>query len=86
MKIKDGFIIREAAGSYVVMNLGNEINFNSLITLNETGALIWNYINDGFNEDEIAAKIAEEYRISFETALTDVKAFINKMREADVLE
>lgn len=86
MKIKDGFIIREAAGSYVVMNLGSEINFNSLITLNETGALIWNYINDGFNEDEIATKIAEEYKISFETALTDVKAFINKMREADVLE
>lgn len=86
MKIKNGFTIREAAGSYVVMNLGGEMNFNGMITLNETGALIWKSIEEGLDEAQIAKKITDEYDIGFEKALTDVKSFIAKMREADVIE
>ena len=86
MKIKDGFVIRKVAESYVVLKLGGELNFNGMITLNETGAFIWNLVSLGFDESQIAEKLTEEYEIDRNIALSDVNAFIIKMREADVLE
>ena len=45
MKIKDGFLLREVAGNYVVIAVGEDaVNFNSIITVNEIGAYIWNKI------------------------------------------
>lgn len=86
MKIKDGYILREVAGSYVVMNLGGELAFNGMITLNETGAFIWKLVDEGFEKKEIAQKITEEYEIDLKTAVSDVEAFIQKMIEADIIE
>lgn len=86
MKIKEGFVIREVAGEYVVMNVGGDTSFNGMITLNETGAFIWKAIEEGKSEDGIADKIVLEYDIDKATALNDVKRFIIKMSEAGVLE
>ena len=86
MKIKDGFVLREVAGSYVVMNIGGELSFNKMITLNETGALIWNALSDCFSVDEIAKRIVSEYDVTFDVAVSDVNAFIEKMKEAGVIE
>lgn len=86
MKIKDGFVLREAAGSFVVMNIGGELSFNGMITLNETGAFIWKAIESGDEVDAIAAKLVEAYGIDLETALSDTKKFIEKMNGANVLE
>ncbi len=86
MKIKSGFTIKQVAGSYVVMCHGSELDFNGLITLNETGALIWRLIDDGKVDTEIADIIASEYEVDRETALNDVRRFINRMVEANVLE
>lgn len=86
MKIKDGLVLREVAGSYVVMNSGGELNFNGMITLNESGAIIWRGLEEGLSVDEIAAKITAEYDIDAETAIADIKRFTDKMSEAGVIE
>ena len=86
MKIKDGFVLREAAGSYVVMNIGGELSFNGMITLNETGAFIWRAVESGDEVDAIAQKMVEKYGIDLETAITDAQKFIDKMNGAGVLE
>lgn len=86
MKIKAGFVLREVAGSSVVMNIGGELSFNKMITLNETGTLIWRSIEQGLTPDDIANKIIEEYEISRNDALNDIHAFIKKMSEIGVIE
>lgn len=86
MKIKDGFVIRKVADCFVVMNLGQELDLGGMITLNETGALIWNGVAEGLSVSEIAKKITDEYEVSEEKALEDVKTFICKMKEAEVFE
>ena len=86
MKIKSGFVLREAAGSYVVIKLGGETDLRRMITLNETGAVIWNAIDEGLSKEDIARRITDEYDIDEKTALKDVESFIIKMSEADVLE
>ncbi len=86
MKIKDGLVLREVAGSYVVMNAGGELNFNGMITLNESGAIIWRGLEEGLSVDEIAERITAEYDIDAETAIADIKRFTDKMSEAGVIE
>ncbi len=86
MKVKDGFVLREAAGSFVVMNIGGELSFNGMITLNETGAFIWRAIEGGDSIDEVADKLVEKYGIDFETAKSDTEKFVDKMNGAGVLE
>ncbi len=86
MKIKNGFVLREVAGSFVVMNVGSETDFDGMITLNETGALIWNMLLEGKSSDDIARRIAEEYDIDVKTAEADTKRFIKKLSEADIFE
>lgn len=87
MKIKDGFLLREVAGNYVVIAVGEDaVNFNSIITVNEIGAYIWNKINEGKNEEAIADDIIGEYSIDRNTALKDIGEFINQLREAGIIE
>ncbi len=86
MKIKDGFVLREVADSFVVMNIGGELAFNGMITLNEVGAFIWKAVENGDDAEEIAKKITLEYEIDYETALSDTKVFIDKMNGVGVLE
>jgi len=86
MKIKEGFVVRQAAGSYVVIKQGGEADLRRMVTINESGALIWDCIAEGLTEGEIARKITDEYDIDLETAKKDVAIFIARMKEADVLE
>lgn len=86
MKIKEGFVLREAAGSFVVMDRGGELAFNGMMTVNESGALIWRAVEEGADEDSIARKITEVYETDLETALRDVRNFIAKLNEAGILE
>ncbi len=86
MKIKEGFVLRQVAGSYIVMRLGGENSLGGMITLNETGALIWKAIDSGKNVDEIAAEITKEYDIDRETAKNDIAVFIDKMKKESIIE
>ena len=46
MKVKDGYILRQVADSYVVIPLATEtVNFDGIINLNKAGALLWDLLN-----------------------------------------
>ena len=48
MKIKDGFILREVAGSFVVVAVGKRAGeFNGVINLNQTSAFMWRMLEKG---------------------------------------
>lgn len=86
MKIKDGFLLREVAGSYVVIAAGDDaLDFNSIITVNEIGALIWKKIEAGMTKDEIIADILKEYSVDKETADRDFEEFIDKLKSINVI-
>ena len=86
MKIKDGFILREVAGSYIVVAVGAAVKqFNGMINLNETGAFLWRILEKGATEEEAVAELLKEYDVDEETAKADVKAFVSKLTEAGLL-
>ncbi|MBQ9887094.1 MAG: PqqD family protein [Lachnospiraceae bacterium] len=87
MKIKSGFIMREIAGEYIVVPTGRAaVDFNGIITVNETGMFIWNLLKEDSSEDELVDKLLEEFDIDRETACADVKEYLENMRAAKILE
>ena len=87
MKIKDGFILREVAGNYIVVAVGEAVkNFNGVINLNETGAFLWKILDKGGDEESLTAALLGEYDVSEEIARADVKAFISKLTEAGLVK
>ncbi len=87
MKIKSGLILREVADNYIVVAVGERVkDFNGLINLNSTGAFLWKLLEQGAEEEELVAKLLEEYEIDEETAKKDVSAFVAKVKEAKLVK
>jgi len=86
MKIKEGYVLKEVAGNNIVVNVGGSVDFNGMITLNETGALLWRTLEQNADEKTLVQALLEEYDIDEQTAQTDVKRFINKLKDAEIVE
>ncbi len=85
MKIKEGYLLKEVAGNHIVIPVGN-LDFDGMITLNEVGVFIWEKLSNNTNEEEIVALLLKEYDVAPEIAEKDVKAFIQKLRDADLID
>lgn len=86
MKVKDGFVLREVAGNYIVVAVGARVKeFNGIINLNETGAVLWREIEKGADEETLVKALLNEYAVEEQVARDDVKVFIAKMKEAGLL-
>ena len=86
MKIKEGFILREVAGSYIVVAVGEAVkSFNGVITLNETSAFLWNKLIKGATESELVDALLGEYDVEKDVAEKGVKSFINRLVEANLV-
>ncbi len=87
MKIKDGFILREVAGNYIVVAVGDAVKeFNTVINLNGTSALLWKKLAEGATEEQLVDALLSEYEVEKETAQKDVKIFIEKLTEAKLIK
>ena len=88
MKLKSGFILRQIAGENVIMPTGiDTINFNRLITLNESAAWLWeNLLDKTFDENIIVHMLIEHYGIGQELAKKDAAQICNSWREIGILE
>jgi len=73
-------VTRKTGNEYVLVPVTNNIaDMNSVYTLNETGAFIWEYINGKRSVEEIISALTSEYDIDIETAKDDVFSFIENM-------
>lgn len=87
MKIKQGFVMRDVAGQAVAIATGEASkSFHGMVKLNDTGAVIWNGIEKGLDEAEIAEQLAAGYDVEVGQALKDVESFIARMRDAGLVE
>jgi hypothetical protein len=88
MKIKSGFMLRELAGEWVVVPLGERVvEFNGIITISESGALLWKQMEQmDVTEDEMVKVMLTEYEIDKETARNDIREFINIIKEKKLVE
>ena len=73
-------VTRKTGNEYVLVPVANNIvDMNSVYTLNEPGAFIWELIDGKRNVEEIINALTEEYDIDHDSAEKDVFSFINDM-------
>ena len=88
MKIKEGFILKEIAGSYVVVPVGDSlVDFSLMITTNETGAFLWKQLLNDTSVSQLVDALKNEYEgASDEDLAADVEEFVSLLNENGILE
>ncbi len=88
MKLTGKYRVRKVGGTYIVVKLGagQDVNLSQLITLNETGAFIFNKIADEISMDDLVSAITEEYDIDSQSALEAAETYVNKLAELGIAE
>ena len=82
MKFKSEFIVRQIAGEWFAFPLGRkEIQFDGMLSLNETGLFLWHLLEEGYDKDTMVKSMAQEYNISEELAQTDVEEYLSKLTQ-----
>lgn len=87
MKIKNDFILKKIAGSYVVVPVRRQaVDFSGIIKLSETGAFLWELLESSADREELIAKLLDEYLVDDDVAAQDVDRFIERLNEVGLLE
>lgn len=80
-------VTRKTGNEYVLVPITDNIaDMNSVYTLNETGAFIWEKIDGKRNLDEIIAAVINEYDIDRKSAESDVFSFIENMSKYLIIQ
>jgi hypothetical protein len=86
MIIKKKVLKREINGEHFLVPLGKTVyEANGLFVLTELGAFIWDLLPGAQTEEDILKAILEEYEVEEEVARADLSAFLNKLRDMDMI-
>ena len=86
MTIKLNFVKRDIAGETFLVPIGDAAKmYSGLIVLNELGSFLWDLIAEGKDEEDLLSAILGEYEISREEAQADMKDFLDKLTEMEIL-
>lgn len=93
MKTIEGFRLRKLGDEYILVGESMSlINFNKMITFNETSAFMWEQAElfskeqGSFDANMLCKSLCEEYDVSPEQAMTDVDNTLNAWMTAGVIE
>ena len=87
MKLKKNFVLRQVAGTWVVLPLGAEtVNFSGMLQLNESGAMLWRVLEEGGSQDALVEALLGEYDVTREQAEADVQEFLAKLDQAGCVQ
>lgn len=87
MKVKGNYMLRQVAKNWVVMPLGQTtLDLNGILTLNESGVVLWKALEQGGDREAMVRALTEEYDVTTERAMADVDRFLGKLAAAGVVE
>lgn len=87
--VKPGFELMDVCGDKVIVAHGlNNIDFNTLIQLNDSAAYLWEQISDGraFDKGVLADLLLEAYEgVTREQAEADAETLIRQWQELQII-
>lgn len=86
MKIREGYLLRTVAGKNIVVSVGSEVDFNGMLTLNDTGVFLWELLCENTTKEKLLSSLLNEYDVKEDEAKEDIDAFLSKLKEAKLLE
>jgi hypothetical protein len=82
MKLKKDYVLRQAAGVWVVLPLGEEaVNFSGMLKLNDSGVMLWRALEQGGDKNALVETLTKEYNVSLQQAQTDVDEFLSALMQ-----
>ncbi len=86
MKRSENFLLRDVAGTLVIVPVGAAVSaFPGMITLNATGAYIWELLETEQTAQSLTQAILDRYEVDRETAEKDVAVFVERLRAAGAI-
>lgn len=88
MKIKEGFILRQICGEYVVVGEGlAQVNFNKMLSLNESAAYLWKSVSGKeFTKEDLVQLLLDQYEVTPERAAEDIDKLVAIWMEQGVAQ
>jgi hypothetical protein len=75
-------VTRKTGNEYILVPITNNIaDMNSVYTLNETGAFIWEQIDGKRTINEIISELIREFEIDADTSKEDVLLFLEDLNK-----
>ena len=84
MRRNPEFVLSDVAGNHILMPVGSAaINLNGMITINDTGVMIWKELEKDLSFEQLLSAITDRYEVSGETARADLLRFMDVMRSVN---
>ncbi len=88
MKLKDGLILREVAGQYVIVPTGKRVQeVTNIVYISASAAYLWDYMKDHeFEKEDLVKRIMEHYTgVTEEKASEDIDKFLRLLADNNIL-
>ena len=86
MKRNSNFLLREVAGTLVIVPVGEAtVDFPGMITVNATGAYLWELLENTQTVETLTQALVERYEVDEEQAMADVKVFTERLLRVDAI-
>ena len=87
MKIIEGFRLRKLGKEHIVVGEGlAQVNFNKMISLNESAAYLWQAVEGkDFTVDDLTRLLLDRYDVSEELGAKDAAALAQAWVDAEVV-
>lgn len=87
MRAKKNIELRQIAGENLLIPVGENAGMvNGLMVLSESGALLWEKLQQETDRQALVEGLLEEYQVEPAQAQADVEQFLSQLEQANLLE
>ena len=85
MPINQNYILKHVGKEYMIIPLSDGgVDFSKVYNVSSTGAFIYEQLKENKTIDQIAAKMMEEYDVSYEVVHPDIVEFIDELKKRGI--
>lgn len=85
-KIKSGYVSREVAGEFLAIPVDPALDSSNIVILNPVSGLLWEKLQGECTLPQLVKAVTEEFAIDEATAESDIKEFLQMLKESNMLE
>ena len=86
LKLDKEYVLRQIGDDYVIVPVGKAaLDFNGMITVNETGAFLWEQLVKGTSKEGLLETLMETYEVTQEEAERDIVEFLDVLYKNNIL-
>ena len=85
-KIKSGYVSREVAGEFLAIPVDPELDSSNIVILNPVSGLLWEKLQSECTLPQLVKAVTDDFKIDEVTAESDIKEFLEMLKESNMLE